>query len=533
MKKFLVICLLTGLTGFGGLSAAEFSGTVRSVSGDVATVAMVGDVMPPVGAKAEVYFKLAGVDEEISVASGRALEIANGEMRIKIENASGSVERGQLVRFTSDGLAAQPSAASTPVKTKGSIVGEWKRKFHGPLMIFRADGTLEFEEREGKSTARYSMDMTRVPHHLDFFDFGDAKYAPPGGRALFIFAFAPDGKLKLEGSDKGDRPAQFTVDASTALRVGAAPAGPTLVGVWQKEIPLDERYRFTPEGTVQTSFQAPPDPARMNEYKYKIDATANPPQINFYFGEVNDDPGFRGIFEITAEDHLKIEGRWTKEESERPKIFDKEAGEFVREAWPGAGDPIDVPNTFNEGQSVIEGLARPGSVPPASTTAYRSEVQQMATHVFTFDETEIGPLRDDAFASGGMRFEKGKGAPAIYAAEGNMLLPWPHKKVLLLGGERATSFTIRLDPPAKLFSLYRIGATNGASTPTWKMTAYDGRGKVLGTAGEQHQVNPAAASFSIEAPGITRVELTTDNRHGAGTWATWSSLPVAGFGFER
>ena len=177
------------------------------------------------------------------------------------------------------------------------------------------------------------------------------------------------------------------------------------------------------------------------------------------------------------------------------------------------------------------------TAPPVATTpstaAYRSAVQRIATHVFTFDELPVGPLALDAFASAGLRFQKGKGEPGIYAVATNMLLPSPHAKILLIGGERVTAFTIRLDPPVKRFALYRAGAANGASTPTWKMIAYNRSNKVVGRAGEEHRIAPAAAPFAIEATEIVRVEVTTDNRHGSGTWATWNSLPVIGFGFER
>lgn len=111
----LLITLSLGATTF----AAEYNGTVKSVSGDSILVAMDGDVMPPNGAKAEIFFKLAGTDDEVSVASGTALQIDHGDMRVKIDNASGSVSPGQLVRFfpvANGGNSAQPapSAAVPP-----------------------------------------------------------------------------------------------------------------------------------------------------------------------------------------------------------------------------------------------------------------------------------------------------------------------------------------------------------------------------------------------------------------------------------
>jgi hypothetical protein len=157
----------------------------------------------------------------------------------------------------------------------------------------------------------------------------------------------------------------------------------------------------------------------------------------------------------------------------------------------------------------------------------------MPAKTITFDELQTGPLPMDAFVQYGIRLKKGKGEPGVYAAEPNMVLPGPAQKVMLIGGERVTSFTILLDPPVKRFVLYRVGTANGASVPTWKMTAYNRNGKVLGTSGEQHGLPLEPQPFGVDADGITRVELTTDNRYGDATWATWNSLPVAGFDFTR
>jgi len=177
---------------------------------------------------------------------------------------------------------------------------------------------------------------------------------------------------------------------------------------------------------------------------------------------------------------------------------------------------------------------QPTATPTATAKAITGEVAQMASKIVIFDELPLGPLAAAAFlGSDGIRIEKRKGEPGVYAAEPNMLLPTPSKKVLLIGGDRISALTIILDPPVKRFALYRIGVKGGASMPTWKMTAYDSNGKPLGSAGETRGLPPQAKYFGVDAKGIVRVELTTDNRQGAGTWATWSSLPIAGFGFDR
>ena len=167
------------------------------------------------------------------------------------------------------------------------------------------------------------------------------------------------------------------------------------------------------------------------------------------------------------------------------------------------------------------------------TTEEPPHVGQMASKVVTFDQLDPGPISADAFADQGIRLVKGKGTPTVFKSEPNMLLPPPCQNVLLVGDVHVTALSILLDPPVKRFALYRIGTENGASTPTWKMTAYNSDGKVLGATGEQHGLPPTAMYYGIDADGIARVELTTDNRYGSGTWATWSSLPVAGFGFDR
>ena len=173
------------------------------------------------------------------------------------------------------------------------------------------------------------------------------------------------------------------------------------------------------------------------------------------------------------------------------------------------------------------------AVSPGDIAEEPIDVGQMASKTVTFENLQTGALPMDAFAKDGIRFKEGKGKPGVYTAEPNMFLPPPCKKVLLLAGERVTSLTIRLDPPVKRFALYRIGTAGGASTPTWTMMAYNRKGDPVGATGEGHSLPSRPMYYGIDAEGIVRVELSTDNRYGGGTWATWNSLPIAGFGFDR
>ena len=158
---------------------------------------------------------------------------------------------------------------------------------------------------------------------------------------------------------------------------------------------------------------------------------------------------------------------------------------------------------------------------------------QLAATTISFNDLAPGPISNDAFADRGLHLRKGKGNPGIYPSEPNMAIPFPYRTVLLLADERVTSLTIVFDDPVKRFALVRVGTTGGASIPTWTMKAYNGSGKLIGSVGEKHGLPPVARSFAVEGEGITRVEIVTDNRNGAGTWATWSSLPIAAFGFDR
>lgn len=183
-------------------------------------------------------------------------------------------------------------------------------------------------------------------------------------------------------------------------------------------------------------------------------------------------------------------------------------------------------------QAKAQGDAGQLPLPPIAGSE-PTEVGQMAARTVTFDELPAGKIPDGAFAGEGLQFLTKKGHPEVFDTQPNMVLPAPCRKVMLVTGGPTTSLTIRLDPPAKRFALYRAGAVQGASIPTWKMTAFDRKGKVIGSSGETRGLPTRPRYFGIDAEGIALIELTTDNRQGQSTWATWNSLPVAGFGFDR
>jgi hypothetical protein len=53
-------------------------------------------------------------------------------------------------------------------------------------------------------------------------------------------------------------------------------------------------------------------------------------RINFYFRD-GGDPGFRGIIELEGNSRVKLEGKFTENEGERPTSFTKDVGVYARQ----------------------------------------------------------------------------------------------------------------------------------------------------------------------------------------------------------
>lgn len=105
----LLICAALALT-VARTHAAEIRGTVRVFTGDTATATIEGELVPNVGDKAEIFFKLAGVEGEIFVATGSVVKVEGDSIQVKIEKATGEVAKDQIVRITSD--KPQPRVAT-------------------------------------------------------------------------------------------------------------------------------------------------------------------------------------------------------------------------------------------------------------------------------------------------------------------------------------------------------------------------------------------------------------------------------------
>jgi hypothetical protein len=210
------LLIFLALAAASSLPAAEIMGKVRDVRGDAATVVIDGDALPAVGDSVEIFFKLAGADEEISVARGTVAGVDAKVVKIKIEKATGTVAKDQLARFKSGSTpqapAASPASTSSPsgtaATTSPSIVGNWVGTFGNGdkySFTFKADQTVSWTidaktESSGarpRATlhAKYRLDNTTKPNHIDMFDFDSPEYVPKGETLHGLFEFQGDSQL--------------------------------------------------------------------------------------------------------------------------------------------------------------------------------------------------------------------------------------------------------------------------------------------------------------------------------------------------
>jgi hypothetical protein len=232
MKSFPRLVILIAAVGSAELlSAATYTGTVISVSDDIAKVAMDGDLFPAVGTRAEIFFKMGGSGEEISVATGSALKIDHGDLQVKIEDATGTVEKGQLVRFgpASSSMPATSSPTPTnspPPASTSVIIGMWMGLEPGGDKIsftFREDGTVSYVRLKGKKKnilrGRYRTDCASTPCRLELFAFEVNGVRAKGETIIGLFELhESDMKFDLSTDLQRHPENGFTKGAVTLIR---------------------------------------------------------------------------------------------------------------------------------------------------------------------------------------------------------------------------------------------------------------------------------------------------------------------------
>jgi hypothetical protein len=186
-RRFATVVLAAialALSASPGLHAAAILGKVTEVAGQTATISVEGTVAPAIGDSVEIFFKLGGAEDEISVATGKVVSVERGTVKVKIEQATGDVAKDQLARIASVKSSAATESPSSPATSnpkstapsaseetiRASLTGgKWAAK--SPLglqatVVFKSDGTVvvPLQQRPGAFvTGKYSIDAASSP----------------------------------------------------------------------------------------------------------------------------------------------------------------------------------------------------------------------------------------------------------------------------------------------------------------------------------------------------------------------------------
>jgi hypothetical protein len=148
------------------------------------TIAITGESFPNPADPVTIFFKLGG-DDEVLVANGKVTGVAGDSVTVKIDDAKGKVEEGQLARIVSDnpqkrsvlsagtspGAAAAETAPASPSSEtiRASLAGRWSGKTRDGLaatVVFKPDGTMVVALQQtggGFVKGNYSIDATTNP----------------------------------------------------------------------------------------------------------------------------------------------------------------------------------------------------------------------------------------------------------------------------------------------------------------------------------------------------------------------------------
>ena len=96
-------------------TAAHIAGTVREAAGDGAKIEVAADLVPSIGDKVDIYFKIPGGEEEVDVGKGSVTDVRAEIVTVKIESTAGTIARGQLARFASANPQKKTAADPPPI----------------------------------------------------------------------------------------------------------------------------------------------------------------------------------------------------------------------------------------------------------------------------------------------------------------------------------------------------------------------------------------------------------------------------------
>lgn len=190
--------------------AAEINGVVREAKNNEAIVTLEGDALPSVGDKAEVFFKLDGVEGDISVATGSVLKVEGDSIQLRIEKATGEVAKGQLVRIispsSSNGKATSPSMA--PKGADAETAYELGLQYHrggGAVLIDHKKSFESFQRAAEQNLPEAQACLAELWSQREWVDF---MHAPDAAKAAEFAKQALAGGLEAR-AEAGKHQSEF------------------------------------------------------------------------------------------------------------------------------------------------------------------------------------------------------------------------------------------------------------------------------------------------------------------------------------
>ncbi|HEX2747189.1 MAG TPA: tetratricopeptide repeat protein [Verrucomicrobiales bacterium] len=117
------LCLVFPAAASAG--AAELTGKIQRSTGETADISLTSDLVPSVGDKVEIFFKIPGGDDEVVVGTGAVTVVGSDTVKVKISQATGTVTKDQLVKIHS--ANPQKRAAGKPAAVPESSDGSSPR----------------------------------------------------------------------------------------------------------------------------------------------------------------------------------------------------------------------------------------------------------------------------------------------------------------------------------------------------------------------------------------------------------------------
>jgi TPR repeat protein len=177
----------------------EITGKVIAVNGNALATKLEGELTPNAGDKAEIFFKLDGVDGEISVATGSVQKVGGDSIELKIERATGEVAKGQLVRIISP-MAQKRADAETAYELGlqyfrggGEVLIDYKKSFES----FQRGAEQNLPEAQARLAELWSQ--------RGWFDF---IHAPDAAKAADLAKRALAGGLEAK-TDAGKHQSKY------------------------------------------------------------------------------------------------------------------------------------------------------------------------------------------------------------------------------------------------------------------------------------------------------------------------------------